>query len=186
MKAEGMLVITGGRVRSTGGRGRVVLFPKIKLLDVLGWVGPGMAPGRPEQQLSDDRPGLSAVWALTLLVLFFFVVSVCRHLLTAAVWTPPRLASAWIPSPQNISPRRVNIIFFFLQAHGVVSRVLIPLPSVPLWPAFQRIQAALPLPRPCHLTRNVCVTPQPAVPDTLRSGEGSHSHLPVQIPRASG
>lgn len=42
-------------------------------------------------------------------------------------------------------------------------------------------QAVLPLPRPCHLTRSVCPAPQPTVPNSLRSGEGSHSHLPVPM-----
>lgn len=69
---------------------------------------------------------------------FVFFSFLCLPLPMAAVWTPPCLAAAWIPSPQNISPRWVNIVLF-LRARGVVvSPVLVPLPSVPLWPGFQR------------------------------------------------
>lgn len=141
------------------------------------------------------------MWVLMFLVLFFFSLSCLSvpHLLTAAVWTPPCLAAAWIPSAQDVSPRWVNIVFLFLRARGVVvSRVLVPLPSVSLWPGLQRIPGWAFLPqagctspgppaphlRPRHPTRSACLAPQHTVLDSLRSGEGSHPHLPVQIPRA--
>lgn len=76
----------------------------------------------------------------------------------------------------------------------VVSCVLVPVPPIPLWPGFQGIPGWASLPRAgctsparlCHLTRSVCLAPQPTVSDILRSGEGSHSHLPVPFPRALG
>lgn len=36
-------------------------------------------------------------------------------------------------------------------------------------------QAALPLPRPCHLVRSVCPTPQPTVPTACSLGMGATS-----------
>lgn len=96
------------------------------------------------------------------LLLFFFsflcLLSV-PHLPIAAIWTPPCLAAAWIPSAQNVSPRWVNIVFLFLRARGVVvSPVLVPCPLSPCGLACRGSQdgpccprrAALPLscPRP--------------------------------------
>lgn len=58
----------------------------------------------------------------------------------AAVRTPPCLVAAWIPPPQNVSPRWVNIDFLFLRARGVVvSHVLVPLPFIPSWAGLQMI-----------------------------------------------
>lgn len=126
------------RVRSVGTRGGwhwngvlEVTFPNWGVRGDSAW--PLVSP---EQQLSARGYGVNAGWVL-MLVLVFFSFS-CLPLPMAAVWTSPCLAAAWIPSPQNVSPRWVNIVLF-LRARGVVvSPVLVPLPSVPLWPGFQR------------------------------------------------
>lgn len=119
-----------GRVRSVLEGG----FPKAELLAVVDGVG---SIGRAWlARDGDGGTGTSAVWILTTLICFSFLsVSSVPRLAIAAVRTPPCLVAAWIPSPQNVSPRWVNIDFLLLlllRARGVVvSRVLVSLPSVP-------------------------------------------------------
>ena len=75
----------------------------------------------------------------------------------AAVRTPPCLVAAWIPPPQNVSPRWVNIDFLFLRARGVVvSHVLVPLPFIPSWPGLQMIPGWV------FPSRAGCTFPHPA------------------------
>lgn len=165
----------------------------------MSWIGwnPAWPVVSPRQHHGDTQNRVECNVGTDVLgfVFFSFLCLSVPHLPTAAVRTPLCLAAAWIPSAQNVSPRWVNIVFLFLRARGVVvSRVLVPLPSVPPWPGLRRIPGwaflpqegctsplpPLPHPRPHHPTRSLCLAPH--CPDSLRSGEGSHSHLPVQIP----
>lgn len=98
----------------------------------MGPCGPVVSP---RQHLGDTRHRVEynvGTDVLGFVFLFSLVSLSVPHFLTAAVWTPPCLAAAWIPSAQDVSPRWVNIVFLFLRARGVVvSRVLVPCPLSP-------------------------------------------------------
>lgn len=109
-----------------------------------------------------DRYGVECIVGTDAVGFVFLLscVSCVPHFLTAAVWTPPCLTAAWIPCAQDVSPRWVNIVFFLRAPGVVVSRVLVPLPSVPLWPGFQRIQDVPSCPGRLHFPCPIPVTLQ--------------------------
>lgn len=156
-----------------------------------GWPGSGgtVRPGvSPKQQLGDRRYRAEGTVGTDVLGFSFFCLP-CPSPPNCCCLDTALSSAAWTPSPQNVSPRWVNIVFLFLWAHDVVVSCACLMPSVPLWPGLQipgwafLPMAVLPWPHLCPLSPyKECVPcPQPTVPGSLQSGEGSHSHFLIRF-----
>lgn len=172
-----------------------VLFPKIKLVDVLDWEGPWPMVS-PEQHLSGRRSRVGCSVGTDVFLVLFFFSFLCLPL-SPASWL---LLSGHHPVLWLLGPhlRRTYLLdglilssyFSGLLTWCFVCLSLCPLSLCSL--ACRGSQDGPSCPGGCtspaqpllrHLTRSVCLALQPTVPDSLRSREGGHPHLPVQTPR---
>lgn len=142
-------------------------LPQRKSLDVLAWVRARVARSQPAAARPRWWHRLAQCGALTFLVLFFFFLCLlCPHP-DCRCRVDTTCLAAWIPAPQNVSPRWVNIVFFF---PGLACAVSCACPSAPVpvaWLAEDPGWALVP---------GQAVRPLPPRPCPCRSP----SHLPVQ------